>query len=45
MLGWGRKALRVTLPVKATAEQIAATEALCAFTAKGFTKKADAPAK
>jgi hypothetical protein len=44
MLGWGRKALRVTLPVKATPEQIAATEALCAFTAKGF-KKADAPAK
>lgn len=39
MLGWGRKALRVTLPVKATAEQIAATEALCAITAKGFTKK------
>jgi len=39
MLGWGRKALRVTLPVKATAEQIAAAEALCAFTAKGFTKK------
>src|SRR3954469_5691530 len=39
MLGWGRKALRVTLPVKATPEQIAAAEALCAFTAKGFTKK------
>lgn len=39
MLGWGRKALRVTLPVKATAEQIAAAEALCAFTAKGFAKK------
>jgi hypothetical protein len=39
MLGWGRKALRVTLPVKATPEQIAATEALCAITAKGFAKK------
>jgi len=39
MLGWGRKALRVTLPVKATPEQIAAAEALCAFTAKGFQKK------
>jgi len=39
MLGWGRKALRVTLPVKATPEQIAAAEALCALTAKGFAKK------
>jgi hypothetical protein len=39
MLGWGRKALRVTLPVKATPEQISAAEALCAFTAKGFQKK------
>src|SRR5438270_12689632 len=42
MLGWGRKALRVTLPVKATMEQIAAAEALCAFTAKGFAAKAKA---
>jgi hypothetical protein len=39
MLGWGRKALRVTLPIKATPAQIAAAEALCAFTAKGFQKK------
>ncbi|HEY7118053.1 MAG TPA: hypothetical protein VH475_15805 [Tepidisphaeraceae bacterium] len=38
MLGWGRKALRITLPVKATAQQIEATEALGALTAKGFTK-------
>ena len=30
MLGWGRKALRVTLPVKATPEQIATFKALCA---------------
>jgi hypothetical protein len=39
MLGWGRKALRITLPVKATPEQIAATEALCALTAKAFAPK------
>jgi hypothetical protein len=39
MLGWGRKALRVTLPIKATPEQISAAEALCALTAKGFAKK------
>ena len=38
MLGWGRKALRVTLPVKATPEQIAAVEALCALSAKAFNK-------
>jgi hypothetical protein len=31
MLGWGRKAIRITLPVKATKEQIAATEHLCAM--------------
>ena len=45
MLGWGRKALRVTLPVKATPEQIAAAEALCALTAKTFVKKDATPAK
>jgi hypothetical protein len=38
MLGWGRKALRVTLPVKASPEQIAAVEALCALSAKAFNK-------
>src|SRR5436190_3947541 len=38
MLGWGRKALRVTLLVKATPEQIAAIEALCALSAKAFNK-------
>ena len=40
MLGWGRKALRITLPVKATPEQIAATEAMAALTAKAFAPKA-----
>lgn len=39
MLGWGRKALRITLPVKATREQINATEALCAMYAKTLVKK------
>jgi hypothetical protein len=33
MLGWGRKAVRITLPVKATKEQLAAVEALCAMIA------------
>jgi hypothetical protein len=33
MLGWGRKAIRITLPVKASKEQIAAVEALCAMIA------------
>ena len=33
MLGWGRKAVRITLPVKATKEQIAAVESLCAMIA------------
>src|SRR5436190_14969956 len=39
MLGWGRKALRITLPVKARAEPIHETEVLAALTAKGFQKK------
>ena len=33
MLGWNRTAARITLPVSASAEQIAAAETLCAFAA------------
>ena len=38
MLGWNRKALRVTLPAIANAPQVAATEALCELAAKAWTK-------
>jgi hypothetical protein len=38
MLGWNRKALRLTLPAVANAAQIAATEAMCAVAAKAWTK-------
>lgn len=31
MLGWNRKALRITLPVTASQSQVAAVEALCAW--------------
>jgi hypothetical protein len=40
MLGWGRKAIRITLPVNATEEQIRAAEALCALAARAQAKKA-----
>jgi hypothetical protein len=33
MLGWNRKAVRVTLPTRASPQQISATETLCALAA------------
>ena len=42
MLGWNRKALRVTLPAIVNAPQLAAAEALCELAAKGWLKKATA---
>lgn len=38
MLGWNRKALRLTLPALANAAQLAATEALCELVAKSWAK-------
>src|SRR5688572_31261627 len=38
MLGWNRKALRLTLPALANTAQIAATEAMCALAAKAWQK-------
>ena len=38
MLGWNRKALRLTLPALANAAQIASTEAMCALAAKAWQK-------
>jgi hypothetical protein len=38
MLGWNRKALRLTLPSIANAPQLAAAEAVCELAAKGWTK-------
>lgn len=40
MLGWGRKAIRITLPVNASAEQVRAAEAMCALAARAQAKKA-----
>jgi len=34
MLGWNRKALKITLPTSATAAQVKAAEALCALAAR-----------
>jgi hypothetical protein len=34
MLGWNRKAMRITLPVDATDEQIALAETICALTTR-----------
>ena len=44
MLGWNRKALRVSLLTVSPAEQIAAAEALCALAAKKWAGKAAAAA-
>jgi hypothetical protein len=44
MLGWNRKALRVTLLTVSPAEQIAAAEALCALAAKKWAGKTATPA-
>jgi hypothetical protein len=38
MLGWNRKALRLTIPALANAAQVAATEELCELAAKAWTK-------
>ena len=43
MLGWNRKAVRVTLPPGASPAQVEAAEMLCAFAARAFPKSA-APA-
>ena len=40
MLGWNRKALRITLPHDATPQQIEATEQLCAIAAIRWAPKA-----
>lgn len=40
MLGWNRKALRVTLPAIVNAPQLAAAAALCELAAKAWLKKA-----
>ena len=40
MLGWNRKALRITLPHDATSQQIEATEQLCAIAAVRWAPKA-----
>ena len=40
MLGWGRKAIRITLPVNASDELVRAAEALCALAARAQAKKA-----
>ena len=40
MLGWNRKAIRITLPVNATNAQLEATENLCAISAQKWLSKA-----
>jgi len=40
MLGWNRKAVRITLPTRATSQQISATETLCAIAADRWSKAA-----
>ena len=42
MLGWNRKALRVTLPAIVNAPQLAAAAALCELAAKSWLKTATA---
>jgi hypothetical protein len=42
MVGWNRKALRLTLPPTASAEQVAAAELVCAIAARGFSSTAAA---
>ena len=44
MLGWNRKALRVTLLTVSPTEQVAAAEALCALAARKWAGKSAAPA-
>ena len=44
MLGWNRKALRITLLTVSPADQVAAAEALCALAARKWAGKGAAPA-
>ena len=44
MVGWNRKALRLTLPPTASAEQVAAAELVCAIAARRFSSTAAAAA-
>ena len=39
MLGWNRKALRVTLPIAANGPQLEAVQAICELAAKGWLSK------
>jgi hypothetical protein len=43
MVGWNRRALRVTLPPSASAEQVAAAELLCALAAQRFAPPTPRP--
>lgn len=45
MIGWNRKALRVTLITTATPAQVGALESLCALAAQGWVANAPAPVK
>lgn len=45
MLGWNRRAIRITLPANATTAQVKAAETLCAIGAKKWYGKAEAAAK
>jgi hypothetical protein len=40
MLGWNRKAIRLTLPTRASPQHIAAAESLCALAADRWANKA-----
>jgi hypothetical protein len=42
MVGWNRRALRITLPAAAPSGQVAAAESLCAIAARRFQQPADA---
>jgi hypothetical protein len=42
MVGWNRKALRITVPPTASAEEVAAAELLCAIAATRFVRSAGA---
>jgi hypothetical protein len=44
MLGWNRRAIRITLPATATAAQVKAAETLCAIGAKKWYGKVEAAA-
>jgi hypothetical protein len=44
MLGWNRRAIRITLPANATPAQVKAAETLCAIGAKKWQAKIEKPA-